>query len=129
MVDASAIPFRPIALGPYEGDITSRDDGSWVIRAALPTLEELRAQLLQARGDNEKLARQVEEAAKAPPSAMIESAPDRSAEARQTSCIQARLASRFRNGNRSRPESFNRLMWSSTWAWSRMCASSSTGSA
>ena len=29
---------------------------------------------------------------------------------------------------RSSPESFSRLMWSSTCAWSRMCASSSTGS-
>ncbi len=32
------------------------------------------------------------------------------------------------NGNRFAPESFSRWMWSSTWAWARMCTSSATGS-
>ena len=36
MIDASTAPFRPIALGPYEGEITARGDGSWLIRAREP---------------------------------------------------------------------------------------------
>ena len=47
--------------------------------------------------------------------------------AKHTTASQARLASRSTNGNRSAPESFSRRMWSSTWAWARMCTSSVDG--
>ncbi|MBI5933384.1 MAG: hypothetical protein HY867_06715 [Chloroflexi bacterium] len=49
-------------------------------QAAQSTLDEMRVQLLQAKSENEKLTRQLDEAAKIPPSAITESAPDRSAE-------------------------------------------------
>ena len=65
MIDASMAPFRAIALGPYEGDITQRDDGSWLIRAREPldtfdrAYTEMLARWAQATPDRCFLAKRV----------------------------------------------------------------------
>ena len=45
-----------------------------------------------------------------------------------TTASHAALAAKSVNGNRNRPESLSRPMWSSTWAWARIWRSRVAGS-